>query len=86
MRDGTCPKCQSKTVHYARNGLRIGEAGRTILYPHLEPGFRGVVAPHPTDGLVQYACVTCGYLETHLVGEDAITFVRARWPAVPTQG
>ena len=37
--------------------------GTCPLYPHLEPGFRGMVAPQHTDGLVQYACVTCGYLE-----------------------
>ena len=83
MRNGTCSKCGKATVHMARNGLRLGgEHGHSVLYPHMEPGFRGMMVGHQTDGLWQFACTTCGYLELHVLDDAALAFIRQRWPVI----
>jgi len=56
MRDGVCSKCQSATVHAARNGLRFGERGETVLYPHQEPNFRGNIPGPQASGFVLHPC------------------------------
>lgn len=67
----------------ARNGLRLGEHPLAALFPHTEPGFRGVRVSHQTDGIWQFVCGTCGYLELHVLDPAALAFIRQHWPLVP---
>jgi ribosomal protein S27AE len=83
MRDGKCPKCGSAEVYASRNGLGVGEGFKVGLRPHIEPGFRGMLVPHQTDGLWQFLCGRCGYVEMYLLDDQALAFVRERWVRVP---
>lgn len=83
MRSGTCPKCQANQVHAARNGLGLGRGAKAGLRPHIDPGFRGIAAPHDTDDVWTFACTRCGYVETYVLGAEALAFIRSAWPPVP---
>jgi hypothetical protein len=66
----------------ARSGLALGEHQGALLRPHAVPNFRGVAATHRTEGMWQFVCTTCGYLELHLLDEAALAFIRTEWPVV----
>ena len=83
MRRGTCPKCDGSEVYASRNGLGLGSGSRVGLRPHIEPGFRGMLVPHQTEDVWHYACAACGYVETYVIGEQALAFVRQSWAPVP---
>ena len=70
-------------MHAGRNALRFGDHGQTVIYPHQEPNFRGMMVGHQTSGLYFYACTTCGYLEMQIADAGAMAFVQAQWPKVP---
>lgn len=83
MRNGTCIKCGNATVHAARNALSLGGRHSASLYPQIEPGFRGIVTGHQTDGIWQFACGTCGYFEMYVLDAEAIAFIRQAWRLLP---
>jgi len=81
MRNGTCSKCGKATVYTAQNALKFGDQPHAVLFPNrqdIRSGFN-------TDGIWQFACVTCGYLEIHVLDEKALEFMRKRWEPVPAQ-
>jgi hypothetical protein len=86
MRDGRCPKCGHLTVRAARNGLQLGENYAIGVRPHRNPNEQGVFRAQRTEDLWTYACTTCGYLELHLLDQEALAFVRERWLEVPPTG
>ena len=85
MRDGTCPKCGGGEVYAAANGLAIGGGTQAAIHAHIEPGFRGMRNRQMTNGLWQFACAGCGYVEVYLLDELALGFVRQNWVRVQQQ-
>jgi len=83
MRRGICPQCDGSAVYAARNGLGLGTGSRVGLRPHIEPEFRGAAVPHQTEDLWHYVCAACGYVETYVIGDQALAFVRRNWAPVP---
>ena len=65
----------------AQNAIKLGEEPHVVLFPHTDPG--DMRTGHNTDGIWQFACGTCGYLEFHVLDERALEFIRKRWPIVP---
>jgi hypothetical protein len=68
----------------ARNALRLGEHPHAVLFPHREPNVRGVAMGHNTEGIWQFVCGRCGYLEMYVLDANAIAFIRSSWPLVPS--
>jgi predicted nucleic-acid-binding Zn-ribbon protein len=80
MQNGTCPTCGGTEVYAARNGLGIGESSdKVAIRPHMEPGFRGMVQRHVSDGVWSYTCASCGLTEIRVHDPAAIDFIRQRW-------
>jgi hypothetical protein len=84
MRNGKCPKCSSKRIHAARGGLRYGTPG--ALVAHIEPGFKGIRPTLQAEGIWQFMCVDCGYLESYALDEEAQDFARQNWQPSPPGG
>jgi predicted RNA-binding Zn-ribbon protein involved in translation (DUF1610 family) len=82
MRSGVCPKCGGEEIYGAANGLAVGGSTQAAIHAHIEPGFRGMRPRQMTDGLYQYVCAGCGYLEQYLLDAGAIDFARRNWVRV----
>ena len=82
MKSGVCPKCGGEEIYGAANGLAIGAATNASLHAHIDPGFRGIRGQQRTDGLFEYVCAGCGYVELYLLDPAAIDFARANWVRV----
>ena len=83
MRDGTCPACGGTEIYAARNGIALGEYAHVGLRPHVDPGFRGMLQQHQTEGMWSYLCAGCGLVEFRLQDPLAVDFARANWTRVP---
>lgn len=83
MRNGTCTRCGGTEVYAAADAFWLGGGTQAALEAHIEPGFRGVRARQVTDGLWQYLCAACGYLEFYVIDHAAIDFARRAWLRVP---
>ena len=76
MKNGTCPKCGSSTVHTRVSGLSFGNMDRVFI-----DGDK----MHEPSTYTTYVCVTCGYFENYL----AATYLPAvveQWAKVPLRG
>ena len=80
MRNGACPKCSSHSIYSARGGLKYGTQG--ALVAPIEPGFKGIQPTMQAEGMWQFMCVNCGYLETYALDDATRDFVRQHWRAV----
>lgn len=67
MKQGTCPKCGSAEIRKEEAG-----SARDFL-----PGGNLFNPIH----LVNYACTTCGYLESYVVGTD-LELLKEKWATV----
>lgn len=83
MRNGICPKCSSHSIHAARGGYKFGTEGSLVA--HIEPGFRGIRPTVQADGIWQFMCVDCGYMESYAADAALTDFVRRNWPAVQAE-
>jgi hypothetical protein len=79
MRDGVCPKCSSRSVYGAAGGLKHGTQG--ALVAPIEPGFRGIRQQMSAEGIWQFMCADCGYMESYALDDAARQFVRDNWRA-----
>jgi hypothetical protein len=69
MKDGTCPRCQAKTVYAQRNGIYSGRGS-----PYVKTG--AMNAASPVDS---YLCTTCGYYENYVVDPPKLAEVARLW-------
>jgi predicted nucleic-acid-binding Zn-ribbon protein len=81
MRSGVCPKCSSHSIYAARGGMKYGTPG--ALVAHIEPGFKGIRPTQPAEGIWQFMCADCGYLESYALDDATLAFVREHWRANP---
>ena len=81
MRNGVCPKCSSHSIYAARGGIDNG-----ALVAHIEPGFKGIRPTQQADGIWQFMCADCGYLESYALDDATVAFVRQYWRASPPGG
>ena len=73
MRNGVCPKCQSKEIY---NGTKISPKSgwnnsNTIPVGELK-----------TAALDNYVCGSCGYVESYVAKEKDLTVIRKKWELV----
>ena len=70
MKHGSCPKCGSKEIRKEEAGsARDFLPGGSIFNP---------------IHLVNYACVSCGYLECYVVSDD-LELLKEKWSTIPTK-
>jgi predicted nucleic-acid-binding Zn-ribbon protein len=71
MKNGTCPKCNSKEVYRGKS------------YPHqremITLSGTVLVKAVPPD---RYACVSCGYVEFYLASDEQCQQIREEWEKV----
>ncbi len=71
MKNGVCPKCQSKEVY---NGASVSfKSGFNNSNTIPITGFRGA----PLDN---YICGQCGYVESYIAREKDLAVIKKRWP------
>ncbi len=73
MRNGQCPKCNSKTVYSKRGGV-----GSTHI--HVYTGILSVAVEFDA-----FVCTTCGYFENYIANEDKLKDVAQKWDKVPVE-
>ena len=73
MRDGQCPKCNSKTVYSKQGGV-----GSTHI--HVYTGILSV----PVE-ILSFVCTTCGYFENYIADENKLADVAQKWDKVPIE-
>ncbi|MCJ8501781.1 hypothetical protein [Desulfatitalea alkaliphila] len=75
MRDGRCPRCQSKTVYQMRNGVTTA-SGKNVFV-------RGtaLIGSAATDRMT-LVCTTCGHYEHYLTDAAILKRVAQKWDKV----
>ena len=71
MRNGTCIKCGSATVHMKPNGLQLGESMRGVF---IVTSMLTMASP-----FVTFLCSNCGYFENYVNDPAKLAEVRERW-------
>lgn len=69
MRNGICPRCDSRRVHSGRDVPVKSSSSNTIPID-----FTHSVA------LDNYVCVACGYIESYISDLDALRRIANQWP------
>jgi len=67
MKDGLCPKCNSRTVYK-------GEAYKGVVLSSQFTVFTGGIHLPPTP-YVSYICTTCGYFEIYVTDQKRLAEV-----------
>lgn len=68
MKDGVCPKCETKNVH-------VVDGNRTEVAVPLGTFSAGAFAK-------MYVCVKCGYIEFFIEDESDLPKIAARWSKI----
>ncbi len=76
MKNGTCPKCNSKTVHTMRKGISFGTSSG--FYVRISSEFASKSLTQVDD----YICTACGYFETYLEDRAKLDAVAKDWKKV----
>jgi DNA-directed RNA polymerase subunit RPC12/RpoP len=76
MKNGICPKCNSKTVYTMRKGISF--ASDTFFYVRIPSA---MVSKSLTD-VDDYICTTCGYFETYIEDRAKLDAVAKGWKKV----
>jgi predicted nucleic-acid-binding Zn-ribbon protein len=71
MKTGTCPKCQSPTVHAKDEGITVRSWSLGIWLNLLNRAY-----------LRAYVCTTCGYTEQYVIGQESRDAIAKKWPKV----
>jgi len=71
MKDGTCPKCNSKAVYHEQNGIYVPKMLGGV-FVRTDTGNMG----SNTD---DYICTECGYMERYLDDKEKLKAVAKAW-------
>jgi DNA-directed RNA polymerase subunit RPC12/RpoP len=70
MKDGVCPRCNSKTVFKKVNGV-ISESKHIYV--------RGITMLTPRSDRTSYVCTSCGYYENYIDDPDLLAKIGGKW-------
>jgi len=72
MKNGTCPKCGASSIYKRTAGISRGDGG-----VHIYTG--AVTKPSKID---DYACTSCGYIESYIPDPDKLQGIAKSWSKV----
>ena len=75
MKNGTCPRCQSRTVYARRDGIFSGRGS-----PYVKTSMMS--APSAVNS---YLCTTCGYYENYVVDAPKLAEVAKVWKHIASE-
>lgn len=70
---GTCPKCNSSTVYFCKEGILSRTTDDKNDYA--ETGYLN-------SEILSYVCTTCGYYENYIAGGDVLSAIAMTWQKV----
>jgi DNA-directed RNA polymerase subunit RPC12/RpoP len=76
MKNGICPKCNSKTVHTIRKGISFGTSNQFFVRISSEMFSKSLME------VDDYICTTCGYFETYIEDRAKLDAVAKDWKKV----
>ena len=76
MKDGKCPKCNSATIYYKRQGIGFGSDDYFYVRISSERMSRSL------KEVDHYVCTSCGYVEMYLEDKAKLEAVAKDWKKV----
>lgn len=72
MKNGICPKCGASSIHMRATGISRRDGGVHV--------YTGAVTK--SSKVDEYACTSCGYIESHIPDPDKLHAIEKSWSKV----